>query len=528
MRQLLAVKNRIPGKEGARAGAKQGSDSKFADQGSENPEVWGMTIVMSLQMRQCMDQIGQRVNAEYRIAKLARRKGYDPKSDVEMLLARNMAERVEGLISIASPQIVGSGVSKRLAALEEKYGKLDWRVALEIALEISQEKFYKFESKLKAMETGIRVGLAYLTLGVVSSPLEGFVELKIKQRRDSGEGFCLMYSGPIRSAGGTGAAVSVLVADYVRKNMGYQPYDPTEDEIKRMVTEIYDYHEHISNLQYLPKGEEINFLVRHLPVQLDGDPSETVEVSNYKDLPRIETNRVRNGPCLVAGECLAQKAPKLLKQLNVWGADFNLTEWNFLADFVRLQQSLKSKGKEESKGVRPVYTYIEDLVAGRPVLTHPLATGGFRLRYGRSRVCGFSAASMHPATMIVLDGFIATGTQLKVERPGKAATITVCDSIEGPIVKLANGSVVRLDSEAKAKQLNGEVSEILFLGDILFNYGYFFTRAHILVPAGYCEEWWAQEFEKAIVTIFGSLDAVKVSAFTGVEEAVVNSVLKNQ
>ena len=488
-----------------------------------------MTVIMTPQMRRYQDSITQGVKEEYRVAKLARKKGYDPVLDIEMPLARNMAERVEGLISILSPQIIGSGVSKRLAQLEEKYGKLDWRVALSIGLEVAQEKFYSFDSKLKAMETGIRVGLAYLTLGVVSSPIEGFVELKIKKRRDGKEYFCLMYSGPIRSAGGTGAAVSVIVADHIRKHMGYDVFDPTEDEIKRMSTELYDYHEHITNLQYLPKEQEIHFLVRHLPVQLDGDPSETMEVSNYKDLPRIETNRVRNGPCLVIGECLAQKAPKLLKQLNLWGDDFDLTDWKFIEDFVKLQKELKAKGKvkEEVKGVKPVYTFIEDLVAGRPVLTHPLGVGGFRLRFGRSRVCGFSAASIHPATMIILDNFIAIGTQLKVERPGKAATLTTCDSIEGPIVKLKNGSVVKVDSEPIARKVRDEVEEILFIGDILFNYGDFFTRAHILVPAGYCEEWWIQELEKATVDLFGAIDEQKLSELTGVPEHIFSTVFKH-
>ena len=53
--------------------------------------------------------------------------------------------------------------------------------------------------------------------------------------------------------------------------------------------------------------------------------------------------------------------------------------------------------------------------------------------------------------MIVLDRFVATGTQLKVERPGKAAAITPCDYIDGPIVKLLDGSVLKLEAEAAAK-----------------------------------------------------------------------------
>src|SRR3989338_7671789 len=125
----------------------------------------------------------------------------------------------------------------------------------------------------------------------------------------------LMYSGPIRSAGGTAGAVSLIIADHIRKNMGYAPYDATEKEARRMVTELYDYHERVTNLQYLPSEKEIMFLVSKLPVQIDGDPSEEIEVSNYKDISRIDTNRIRSGPCLVLGECVAQKATKVWSQV---------------------------------------------------------------------------------------------------------------------------------------------------------------------------------------------------------------------
>ena len=144
----------------------------------------------------------------------------------------------------------------------------------------------------------------------------------------------MFYSGPIRSAGGTASSVSLIIGDYIRKNMGYEPYDPDETEVRRMCTELTDYHERITNLQYFPSDEEITFLINNIPIQIDGDPSEKIEVSNYKRLDRIETDRIRNGVCLVTGEGIAQKAPKLWKQLSVWGKDFGLENWNFLKDFV--------------------------------------------------------------------------------------------------------------------------------------------------------------------------------------------------
>ena len=227
---------------------------------------------------ECKKELAKSIDSAYKSANLARAKGYDPESTVNIPLAKNMAERVEGLVSVAVPQIMNCGIPKRIKELESAYGKLDWRVALTIALETAQQKFCRLETQKEAIEAGIRIGLAYLTLGVVASPLEGFVGLKIRKRKDGKEYFALMYSGPIRSAGGTAGALSVVIADYIRKQTGYSAYDPSEKEVRRMVSELYDYHERVTNLQYLPSEKEIRFLVTNLPVQIDGDASEDIEV----------------------------------------------------------------------------------------------------------------------------------------------------------------------------------------------------------------------------------------------------------
>ncbi|MBS3172232.1 DNA polymerase II large subunit [Candidatus Woesearchaeota archaeon] len=467
------------------------------------------------------ENLNLEVEMAYGIANIARSKSYDPENKVEIPLTKNMAERVEGLIGVIAPQIVGKHIPERLQELELQYGKLDWRVALTISLEVAQEKFCKFDSKIDAINTGIRVGFAYVTNGVVASPLEGFTGLKIRKRSDGKEYFALCYSGPVRSAGGTGASVSVLIADYIRKTFGYATYDPTEKEIKRAYTELRDYHERITNLQYFPSEEETEFLVSNLPVQIDGDPSEDLEVSNYKDLPRIETNRIRNGFCLVMGECLAQKAKKVSKQLNKWGNDFGFDDWKFMDKFLNIQSKSKSKGsKKEGVLISPDYTFIKDLVAGRPVLTHPMRQGGFRLRYGRARNTGLSSTAIHPATMKVLDRYIAIGTQLKMERPGKGTALSSCESIEGPIVKLNNGNVLFLDENNVDENLD-KVNSILFLGDILIPYGDFFNRAHKLVPPGYCEEWWFKEL------LSKHKDPETISKSTGVSLPIIKELFSN-
>jgi len=459
-----------------------------------SPEIQHYFAGINIQLKECYDLAGR-----------ARSKGLDPEREVNIPLAKNMAERVVGLISVVAPQIVNTPLTSRILELEKEFGLLDWRVGFKIAVEVAREKFCTFKDKLEAMEIGIRVGFAYLTLGIVSAPLEGFTGLKIKKRKDGQEYFALQFAGPIRGAGGTAASTSVILGDYVRIQMGYAPYDPEEVEISRYTTEIHDYHERVSNLQYHPSDEELKFMIGHLPVEIDGDPTDQIEVSNYKDLPRIETNCIRGGMALVLAEGLSQKAPKLWKRLSKWGKDFGL-QWDWLGDFIKLKEQIhaahsskKEEVAEDKKRVKPNNTYLMDLVAGRPILTHPLGTGGFRLRYGRGRTTGFSSTAVHPATLIVLDKFIAIGTQLKMERPGKAATVTLCDTLDGPIVALHDGSVLQLKTEEEAKKYNSQVKEIIFLGDILFNYGDFSENGQSLCPPGYCPEWWALEVQKALL-----------------------------
>ncbi len=483
----------------------------------------------SEQMQKYFESIQKQVDECYSIANSARKQGYDPEDRADVRLAKNMAERVEGLVSSVAPALLGTGFTKRIVELEKTYSPLDWRVALKLAEEVAKEKFCRFKDKREAMEVGIRAGFTYHTGGIVSAPLEGFTRLGFKKTRDGKDYLVPHYSGPIRGAGGTAAAFSLVLTDYIRTVMGYAGYDPDERETGRYKTEISDYHDRVTNLQYKPSEDEIEFLVGHLPIEIDGDPTEKIEVSNYKDLDRVETNRIRGGISLVLAEGLAQKAPKLWKRLGKWGKDFSL-DWGWLEEFIALQKSIKAKQKKEDKkkeGLTPNYTFIADLVAGRPVLAHPMARGGFRLRYGRSRVSGFSAASINPATMLLLKRFIATGTQLKMERPGKAASITPCDTIDGPTIKTADGSVLRIRTAKEAKAYKGMVSEILFLGDVLFNYGDFSENGHVLAPAGYNEEWWLRELEKASVDTFGTLDMDKLAEMTRISHEDLEKLFKN-
>jgi DNA polymerase II large subunit len=435
------------------------------------------------------ENLDKEIQKNYEAAKRARAKGLDPVSKVEVPLALTMAAKVVRLIATKYPQLDREDIIQGILDLEKQYGSLDNSVSFKIAEEIAKEKYCKFDTQMEAIDAAIRVGFAYTTLGVVSSPIEGFTEIKTGKTQ-LGEPYLKAYfSGPIRSAGTTAGCVVIMLIDYLRQLFGFKRYDPTEDEIKRTWTELTDYHERVTNLQYYPTEEEALFIARNIPIQLCGDPTESKEVSNFKDLPRVDTDFIRGGFCLIFGEGLAQKAKKglrILKSLQKNG--FKIEDWDWLEKYVELHDR-RDKGKTDSSP-----TYIKDLVAGRPVFGHP--GEGFRFRYGRSRVAGFSAVSVHPATMAVTEDFIATGTQLKIEKPTKGCVTTPCDFIDGPIVKFKNGSVKKLDDYEEAKILYKEIEEIIYLGDILFPLGDVINRNSTLIKPGYVEEWWKLDLEK--------------------------------
>ncbi len=444
--------------------------------------------------------INSQVDYAYEIANKARSKGWDPDLKVDIPIAKNKAERCVNLVGTEAPEIVGVGIPERIHELEEKYEAGDFRVALTIAYEVASEKFCKFKSRVKALEAGIRLGIAYVTLGTVSAPLEGFVECKLKKTRDSRDYIAIYFAGPIRAAGGTSAAVSVLISDYLRYKFGYAKYDITNEELDRYVFEVGDYNSRVSRLQYMPKEEELRFLLKHVGVEVTGDPTSDMDVSAGKGLDRVETDKIRGGMCLVLCEGVAQKAKKIYRKINSW-SDFDFNEWSWLKEFLDLQKKLwggESKKKEDVKSVGPNYKFMRDAVAGRPIFAYPFRRGGFRLRYGRTRFMGHECLGFNPGSMVVANNFLAIGTQLKVERPGKGCTVTPCEVIDGPIVELNDGSVIKINSINEARIVEKKIKKILFLGDMLVNVGAFREHGHNLIPGAYVPERWVLELKRAV------------------------------
>ena len=417
--------------------------------------------------------IESEVDRAYTVAERARHVGFDPEITPEIPRAQDMAMRVEKLLAHLGVE----GISTEIRALAATLPREE--VALTIARRIARDPA-RGDSTAARVETALRVGLAILTEGILVAPLEGLAEVHIREGRDRAPYIELYYAGPIRAAGGTAQALSVLLADVVRRDLGLAAFHPDPDEIGRYKEEIplYKYHQH---LQYVPTPEEIDLVVRHVPVAISGEATEgDAEVSAFRNLPRVPTNGIRGGACLVIAEGLCQKAAKLQKIVEKLGLD----GWEFLSEVGH-----HTTDDEDARTPK----YLQDSVGGRPVLAHPNHPGGFRLVYGRARTTGLAACAINPATMVLLQNFIAIGTQVKLEYPGKATAMGVCDTIEGPIIELDDGTVTAVHDLARAEELRSRVRRIVDLGEILVSFGEFLENNRPLVPGGYTLDWHLEE-----------------------------------
>ena len=489
-------------------------------------------------------------DAIYEVAEEARSKGFDPKLQVEIPKANDLADRTQKLLEFLHPrntaeqireltklydgnrERVAIEVAKIVCAESYLYGKIvncsdcggsgeikkgNWNAECydcgglgkdmgfkdEIGNSAWKDTMTEFEKRKKsalwksgedsqflseiAIYHGVCAGLAVLTEGILVAPLEGVVSARFITNNDGSPTLAISFAGPIRSAGGTGQALSVLIADILRRDFGLKTPIMSFEEVERYKEETGAY---ARGLQHRPSNPEIEEIVKSCPVYIDGEGVGN-EVTGQRDLPRVKTNKVREGMLLVVCEGLVLKAPKILKYVDALGLD----GWEWLRPFA------KGSAKGTDNTVKPNSKFISDVLAGRPIFSLPMETGGFRLRYGRSRLAGLATTSLHPATMTALSGFVIIGTQMKYERPGKGTVSTPCDSIDGPYIQFKDGSARTIESFDDLElqyptDPDYKIEKIWDLGEILIPVGEFLENNHILLESPYVKEWAEQVCEE--------------------------------
>ena len=404
------------------------------------------------------------VQKNFELAAKARKLGLDVSDGVEPKIAYDLADRVAKMHNI--------DIADRLRVL------LSWSTKEKAALTIAEEialAEYGNGDLCTRLDNAVRVSLAIVTEGMTIAPLQGIADVQLKNNNDGSQYLSISFAGPIRSAGGTEAAFTMLIADHVRKITGLEKYaaNSYDDETGRFVEELRIYEREVGNFQFKVLDEDVVKCITNLPVELDGIDTDPVEVLGHRSMKRIHTDRVRGGALRVMNDGLVGRSRKLLKMVET----LKLEGWNWLKE---LQGAIQT-GNDDAANHR-----MSEVITGRPVLSMSKKIGGFRLRYGRCYNTGLATIGIHPVVPILLNHAIVVGTQIKIDVPGKASSIALVDTIEPPIVRLDNGNVIQVSTVEQAAQIRPNIDRILYMGDILISYGDFLENNAQSAPSELC------------------------------------------
>ncbi|MCH1422304.1 MAG: hypothetical protein L7U62_02270, partial [Candidatus Poseidoniaceae archaeon] len=413
---------------------------------------------LEAEMKRYHEWLDEHADEAYLVAEQARELGYDHKEYVEIPRAADLAGRTEKLlIEYLEGYEVADDIRKLLAEHDRESTSI--MMAQSVARGFREQGY----DLITAIDVGLRVGLAVLTEAVLVAPLEGISEVRLLNNIDGSQFVSVHFAGPIRAAGGTAQALAVLIADMIRRELNIGHYQPTDPEVERVKEEFGLYR---GNLQYRPSPEEIEEIVRACPIMINGESTERIECAGYGRVRNIDEARIRGGVLLVIGEGMCLKAPKIQKHTE----RLKVPGWDFISKFASKGKAEDGDGKGpqfKSRKVPVISKYMKDIIAGRPVFGAPLQPGGFRLRYGRARPSGLAAASTNTASMLAMDDFITIGTQMKIERPGKACAITPSDDTDGPWVVLNDGRFLRLDDGRSFAAIKGKVGSVWDNGELV-------------------------------------------------------------
>ncbi|MGB4756770.1 MAG: DNA polymerase II large subunit, partial [Candidatus Methanoculleus thermohydrogenotrophicum] len=130
------------------------------------------------------------------LAAAARARGLDPRTEVEIPIASDLADRVEALLGY-------KGIAARIRELEQEMSREE--AALCIGDDFVARKFGETTPE-EILDHAIRAAMALLTEGVVAAPTEGIAKVSLGKNNNGTDYLKIYYAGPIRSAGGTAQA----------------------------------------------------------------------------------------------------------------------------------------------------------------------------------------------------------------------------------------------------------------------------------------------------------------------------------
>src|SRR5918912_3804201 len=217
------------------------------------------------------------VERSFELATKGRKMGLDVSDRVEPKIAYDLADRVAKMHNI--------DIANRLRALLSHTTKE--KATLKIAEEIAIGEYGAGDPQTR-LNNAVRVSLAVVTEGVTVAPMQGIADVRLKNNSDGSQYLSISFAGPIRSAGGTEAALTMLIADHARRVIGVDKYiaNSYDDETGRFIEELRIYEREVGNFQFKVLDEDVIKCIINLPVELDGMDTDPVEVVGHRKMTR--------------------------------------------------------------------------------------------------------------------------------------------------------------------------------------------------------------------------------------------------
>lgn len=410
--------------------------------------------------------------------KKLKKETFEPTDSIDSFFVEDMPEKVEKQLINFSVTGLATKIRKNMDLPRDK-------LAFLIAKESLQDDV--FDSEEKILERAVRIGLAILTEGTTVCMLDGVSFVKILEFANK-KYVSIGFEGPIRAAGATAQALTIILTDYLRQILGVPEYQYDASEIARVLEEVELYEFKHARLQYRPTADEIRVVCSGLKIQISGKGLSQLSVFLSTDHPRIPHNFVRGGACLTLCEGFCSKTRKIKKFIS----ENKINGWDFLDECIELKEktnSIKENVENDSSIEEKMPKYMQEVMSGRPVFSEKNMPGSFRLKLGRTRLTGLCAVGINPFVTYVCMNFLGYGTQVRTEFPGKSALITFCSTIDGPTVQLSNQEQIQINTYSDLHYcFDKKIIKILDLGEILISLGDFIENNVVPPEQGYTEQ----------------------------------------
>ncbi|PWI48439.1 hypothetical protein CEE45_06820 [Candidatus Heimdallarchaeota archaeon B3_Heim] len=446
--------------------------------------------MIELEFQEYVEQIKKTLTAQIKLANQARSLKYDPYSSIESIITPSSTDNILAILNIP-------GLENYLPEKINQNRNL-LLLAADVAKQIVNGRFIK-KPKEQLILLAIQSSFVILSRGQCSVPKEYVPKVRIDPKQNY---LTLFFANTIRYVPGTIIGLAILISDYLRGILHLNRFHSSPDSIGRYEEELEIFLK-MNDRVFQFNVDHVRVFIQNIGVELSSEPYERIEVQRYRNLPKL-TNHLRMGLCVTLERILHDLQPIIIQKLQA-----GIPEWGWLD---KLQFIIPKQNRTFG---------TEDIRSTQPLLSQSNRAGGFRLRYGESRITGFGTIGIHPVTM-ALTGILTPGCTVQLDFSDKFYAINPVSSIMGPLVELEDGSLKRINSLNELRKMKISTKQIWEMGDILMSTSDI-PISTLIIFSAWTEEWWNREIKSAIAT--KEVNIAEVLKSGNLSEGVLNQML---